>query len=188
MAMETMNSSLREVLDNEWLLVRDSGETPEIALHSALYYLIEDPDGPGLHLNDEQTRFLKQAAAERYREIILRDLQQSNRELSLYRGVKRSIINYHRFQSFCRRQQVDGGGFIPEIAAALLLFLATEAACATKGRREASINCSFLELNAFAMQIGLVKDTLPHELDRLCQDLKTGTERSEEQYKILVTP
>jgi hypothetical protein len=188
MAMNLTNSSLREILDNEWFVVRHSGETPEIALHSALYYLTEDKDGPGLHLGDEQMRFLKQAAEERYREIILRDLTQSNRELSIYRGVKRAIVNYHRFQSFCRRQQVDGSNVIPEIAVALLLFLATEVVCVTKGRRDSSINCSFLELNTFAVHVGLVRDMLPHELSTLCPGLNTGFERLEEQQAPLASP
>lgn len=158
-----------EAIENEWFAVRHSGETPEIALHSAIYYLTEDHEGPGLVLAAEDIGLLRRAAAERYLEIILRDLLPANRDLALYRGVKRSIINYHRYQSFCRRQQLDGRTIIPEVAAALLLFLVTEAVAVSKRRRSPSINCSFLELNVFAQQLGLVAENLPSALATLCE-------------------
>ncbi len=158
-----------EAIENEWFAVRHSGETPEIALHSAIHYLTEDQEGPGLVLAEEEISSLRQAAAERYLEIILRDLQPANRDLALYRGVKRSIINYHRYQSFCRRQQLDGHTVIPEVAAALLLFLVNEVVAVAKHGRSPSINCSFLELNVFAQQLGLVEENLPSAIAELCE-------------------
>lgn len=164
-----------EAVENEWFAVRHSGETPEIALHSAIYYLTEDRDGPGLVLAEDELAMLRQAAAERYLEIILRDLLPANRDLALYRGVKRSIINYHRYQSFCRRQQLDGHTIIPEVAASLLLFLVNEAVAVAKKRRAPSINCSFLELNVFAQQLGLVEENLPSTLALLCEQPASGS-------------
>ena len=95
----------QEVLEDEWLIVRHSGEIPEIALHSTFYYLTEDPDGPQLQLSIEEIQYLQEAAAARYQEIILRDLCYENRELTIYRGMQRAIFNWHRFVAFCERQK-----------------------------------------------------------------------------------
>ena len=42
------------LLEEELLLVRHSGEIPEVALHASVHYLTEDPEGPGLVLADIQ--------------------------------------------------------------------------------------------------------------------------------------
>ncbi len=165
-----MNSSSEEHLDNEWFLVRHSGETPEIALYSAIHYLTEAEDGPKLSLTEEQYGLLKEAAAERYREIVLRDLQPENRDKAIYRGLNRAIINFQRFECFCRRQRLDGQNFKKEVAASLLFFLATECVEVAKGSRVSSINCSFQELNAFGRKIGLVEDRLPRHIETICPE------------------
>jgi hypothetical protein len=99
-----MSAPRREILEEEWLIVRHSGEIPEIALHSALYFLTEDPLGPCLQLSVEEIESLQEAAICRFQEIIRRDLCFDNRNLSLYRGVRRAIVNWHRFVAFCERQ------------------------------------------------------------------------------------
>ncbi len=40
-------------LEEELLLIENSGEIPEVAYHGSLYFLREDPDGPALNLSDE---------------------------------------------------------------------------------------------------------------------------------------
>lgn len=165
-----MNNGYEEHLDNEWFLVRHSGETPEIALYSAIHYLTEAEDGPKLSLSEEQVALLKEAAAERYREIVLRDLQLENRDKTIYRGLKRAIINFQRFECFCRRQHLDGQDFNKEVAASLLFFLATECVEVAKGGRNSSINCSFQELNAFARKVGLVVNRLPRHIETVCPE------------------
>jgi len=85
-------------------MVRHSGEIPEIALHSALYFLTEDPDGPRLQLSVQEVETLQDAAICRYQEIIRRDLCFANRALPMYRGVRRAIFNWRRFVAFCQRQ------------------------------------------------------------------------------------
>jgi wobble nucleotide-excising tRNase len=102
-----MSRPRQELLEDEWLLVRHSGEIPEIALHSAFYYLTADPNGPRLQLSVEETRYLRDAAVTRYQEIIRRDLCYENRELTVYRGVRRAIFNWHRFVVFCERQDIS---------------------------------------------------------------------------------
>lgn len=155
---------------NEWYVVRHSGEIPEIAFHSSLHYLTESPDGPNIILEDQQALVLKEAAAERYREIVLRDLQHENCSSTSYRGIRRSIVNYQRYCDFCRRQQFADTGFEGEVAASLLLFLAVEQVGVKKQGRPSVVNCSFEELSAFAKELGLVQEELPCYLERLCHD------------------
>ncbi len=157
-----------EDLDNEWFMVRHSGEMPEVALHSSLHYLTESEDGPRLVLQDRHLRRLRQAAEARYKEIVLRDLQHENRGTTISRGVQRSIVNYRRYQQFCLRQGLDGSGFAREVAASLLLLLGSEAAEAAKGRGCLSLNCTFEELDRFAVEIGLVGKGLPATIACLC--------------------
>lgn len=158
-----------EHIDNEWFVVRHSGELPEVALHSSLYYLTEAEDGPRLTLAEHHLRELQVAAMERYRDIILRDLLPENRDASMYRGVKRAIINYQRYQRFCSRQElVVAGSFVEEVAAAFGSLLAVEVRDVAAGRRETALNCSFNELRSFAVEIGLAADSLPKGLAEIC--------------------
>lgn len=161
-------SDIAEYIDNEWYVVRHSGELPEVALHAALHFLTESHEGPRLSLGEHQLRTLQKAAMERYREIILRDLRPENRDLPLYRGITRSIINYHRYQRFCRRQGLEvPTAFTREVAAALGCFLAVEVADVRQEKRQSVINCSYHELYGFAMDLGLAPETLPPELASL---------------------
>jgi hypothetical protein len=63
---------------------------------------------------------------------------------------------------------VSGKGFEHEVAAELLIFLATEATGVAKGNYKSSVNCTFPELNHYACQVGLVKDGLPIFLADIC--------------------
>jgi hypothetical protein len=162
-------SVVDEYIENEWFVVRHSGEMPEVAFHSSLYFLTEADEGPRLGLSAEQILPLKEAAALRYREIVLRDLQPENRQLTVYRGVRRSMINYRRYQQFCDRQQFEMSCFAGEVAAELLFFLVAEEVEVGKGIRQSVINCSFNELNQFAVEIGLVHDVLPEGIAYLCE-------------------
>ena len=164
----TREKEIEIIIENEWYGVRHSGEIPEIALHSAFYYLTDDQQGPQLDLTAEISRKLVQAAELRYREIVLRDLIPDNRETSGYRGVKRSIANWDRFEVFCERQNVDSTGFRHEAAAALLVFLTEEVVDVERQKRRSSINCSFEELINFADRLGLVNSVLPASIRGLC--------------------
>lgn len=157
----------KAILADEWLIVRNSGEIPEIALYSSLYYLREDEEGPRLHLSDGEIQALQEAAVERCREIVLRDMFLENFHTSIYRGLKRSIFNWQRYQAFCRRQCIRWHDFRPTAAQALLTFLEEGVAAAGKGLPEAFINCSLEELMHFAEELGLEAEQLPARL-RLC--------------------
>lgn len=156
------------LLEEEYLIVRHSGEIPEIALYSTLYYLSEDPEGPHILLNNEELAALQDGALKRSREIVLRDLDPANRDLSLYRGVRRSQYNWRRHQAFCERIGRDGDGFKAIVRAALLDFLSRELEDVDSGSRTSSINCTAEELAEFVAELDCSPENLPAGLHKLC--------------------
>jgi hypothetical protein len=88
------------------LIIRHSGEIPEIAYYNSCYHLGSDPEGPGLVPNPDELAELQEQVIARYREIMLRDLTPANRDLSIYRGVERVIWNWQRLEKFLRRHQL----------------------------------------------------------------------------------
>lgn len=141
------------MLEEEAILVRNSGEIPEIALHSALYYLEKDKEGPTLALRPEEMALLYDAAQERYREIVLRDLDPGNRDLRIYRGIARSMANWQRMLNFCARVGRDCSGFRPDVHDALAGFLVRECNDVFSGRRRSSVNCRRGDLFFFFDQL-----------------------------------
>ncbi len=175
-----MNTELRaQILDDELLIVRDSGEIPEIALHATLHYLQEDPDGPQLTLTDAELQSLQDAALARCREIVLRDLDPDNRDLSIYRGIKRSIYNWQRLQAFCDRIGRRESGFKGVVREALVSFVYRELADVAAGIRSPAINCSVEELAVFCRQLGMDAGILPPGWQRLCPE----QEKSEHAHR-----
>ncbi|MFH2123019.1 MAG: hypothetical protein ABIJ50_06020 [Pseudomonadota bacterium] len=174
-----MFRSRQEVLEEEWLIVRNSGEIPEIAFHSTYYYLTEDPDGPQLQLDREEIQYLQEAATARYQEIILRDLCYENRELTIYRGVQRAIFNWRRSLAFCERQNTACHNLRKTTKEAFLLLLkkalftssnAPVALGATDPSPSISFvfNCSSHDLTLFTQELGITKEQLPENLHLVC--------------------
>ena len=158
-----------ELLADEWLIVRNSGEIPEITYHSSLYYLQDDGDGPGLELTDDECHVLKEAALERYYEIILRDISLANYHKSIYRGVKRTIYNWQRCQMFTRRQGCSScDAFRATAARTLLLFLKEGLENSGKGLPENFINCTVEELQQLAEELKIGADELPQNIAQSC--------------------
>ncbi len=156
-----VGNSAAELVEDEWYLIRDSGELPETAFHASLYYLQSHPDGPHLQLDVAQRQFLFSAAQERFEEIILRDLDFTARETPAARGLGRAIINYQRFATFCRRQRQEelfaasvGGKLCPALQNFLL---------AAREMPGAVVHCSVKELESFAAQLGA---SLPAEVQQ----------------------
>ncbi len=158
----------QEILDDEYLIVRNSGEIPEITLHSVLHYLTEDPEGPGLELSDGERSVLKSAAVERYQEIVLRDIQVGNFHKTLYRGIRRSIYNLERYQQFCMRQQLDWQGFQQTAGLQLLQFLNDGILAAGNDLPEQFLNCTYPQLLEFSLDCGVKKGQLPENTERYC--------------------
>jgi hypothetical protein len=156
------------LLAEELLIVRHSGEIPEIAFHGSLYYLCEDPAGPQLTLSQAEVESLRQQAVARYREILLRDLSPENRDARIFRGLKRGIFNWERLGKFCTRQGMEiEAPLRQEIAEALRCFLHQETNEVRAGLRHSCLNCTREELDAFAGEIGVLPEQLPEDVERL---------------------
>jgi len=157
------------ILEEELLLVRHSGEIPEVALHASLHYLCDDEEGPRLILGDEELRSLQDAALARYREIILRDLDLVNRDRSLFRGIRRALHNWYRFARFSEKIGTPYEAFRASAAQALLTFLQQELEDVRSGTRTSSINCSAEALVTFALALGCDLAALSGDWVCLCE-------------------
>jgi hypothetical protein len=152
----------------EAFMILHSGEIPEVYLHGSLYYLTEDPEGPGLDLQADDLFPLKQAVGKRYREIILRDLDPGNREKRIYRGLARCAANWQRWLKFCSRENLDFAAIQGETAEALQAFIKQEMAEVESRKRSSSINCSCREIENLAESLGISPDDLPEGWQKLC--------------------
>lgn len=157
------------ILEEEMLMVRHSGEIPEVALHASLYYLQEDEEGPHFRLTAEEQQLLEQAAAERYEEIILRDLSLGNRDLRLFRGLRRAEENWGRYARFCEKNRIDPGPFRVEAGRALGNYLKQELGEVARSEREPSVNCPVETVQSLAAELKLRPDALPAGWEQLCQ-------------------
>jgi hypothetical protein len=167
-----INEDRLAILEEEIYILRDSGEIPEIAFHSTLHYLTLDPDGPAMILTPEELELLQDAALHRYREIVLRDIDPENRDLGMYRGLRRTIYNWQRMQNFCTRIRRDCLSFADVVGRALFAFLQQELADVGQGKRRSSVNCSVEQLTEFAHQLDLSMDALPEGWQGLCLNQK----------------
>ena len=159
----------KSLLEDELILVRNSGEIPEIALHGSLYYLTADEDGPRLILEAGEVEALYAAALERAREIVLRDLNPRSRDLPIYRGLARSMVNWRRLQKFCGRINRSCPGFHATVARSLVEFLETELQDVRSGRRASSVNCSAGEMTGYCRELSLPLSALPSGWSELCR-------------------
>lgn len=157
-----------DIIDNEVLIVRNSGEIPEIALYASLYYLKDEPEGPGIVVTEEELCAFQAAALVRSREIILRDLDPDNRDLALYRGLKRTIANYRRHHDFLARIGRKDDEIKGITARALLQLLNREVKEVGSGRRVSSINCTISELVNFIDVLEVSRNLLPYGWQKLC--------------------
>lgn len=156
------------LLEDEWLIVRHSGEIPEIVYHSSLHYLTKESDGPLLSLTEEELESLKNVAVLRYQEIILRDLVIENFHKSVYRGVRRTLYNWQRWKVFLLRQSIECDAFQAVAAQALIQFLEQGVLAAGKSLPGNFINCRADQLLAFAAELGVSPERLPHGIARFC--------------------
>jgi hypothetical protein len=163
-----MNTDFTEAIENEWYVVRYSGETPEISYNSAIYHLTRAKDGPHICLTEQQIDLLKDAAVDRFTEIVLRDLQHVNCTKSIYRGIGRSIINYRRFCVFCTRQQLEVARVRSQAAEALQVFLNVEIQQLQSLNRLSIIDCTFQELQSYAIELGVALGSWCKVLEKHC--------------------
>lgn len=152
----------------EAFIIGQSGEIPEVALHGSIFYLTEDPEGPGFNLAAEDMAPLKQAVVARYRQNIRRDLDPENRDAGMYRGLARCAVNWQRLCKFCFREKIDIAAIRSETAAGLRRFLERETADIAGGRRNSCVNCSSQEIESLAKSLGLRPADLPAGWQELC--------------------
>ena len=145
-----MMKAPRPEVEDEWYAVRHSGEIPEIALHSAIYYLTEDGDGPRLFLSPAETRHLQKAAALRFREIVLRDMLWETLDKPIARGLGRSVINFRRYENFLARSGLIDRRFRHLAAITLVIFFAREWSARRRGLGGHDLGLSAGDLSAFA--------------------------------------
>ncbi len=165
-----MTEDRRDILEEEIIILQNSGEIPEIALHTTLHYLTQDKQGPEIVLNDEELQSLYDAADQRYREIVLRDLNPENRDLRIYRGVARTIANWQRYQKFCCRINRDLVEFKTIVRNKAHEFIVREYQDVSKGLRNSSVNCCIDELGHFLQQIEIELGFLPENWQVICPD------------------
>lgn len=159
-----------ELIADEVLIIEFSGgEIPEVAYHGSLYYLCEDPAGPGIMLGPEDLALMKDAVVARYRAIILRDLTPENRDLGLYRGLARAMANWRRLLKFCGRENRGIEEIRAETVQALAAFLRRESTDVREKLRAPCLNCTAAELESFLADLCLPPEVLPSNWQCLCQ-------------------
>jgi hypothetical protein len=157
-----------DLLTDEVLIIEESGEMPEVAYHSTVYYLTKDPDGPRLTLEQQDHLPLKKAVIQRYQTIMIRDLTPDNRTKSHYRGLERCICNWQRLKLFSSKENMDISHIRQKMAAELIAFLNKESDDVGKGKYESCVNCSQTDLEGFILDLGLDPNTLSCSL-KLCK-------------------
>lgn len=163
----------KQYIEEEALIVRHSGEIPEVALHGSVYFLTTDPDGPAIHLDQNDLLHLKKIVVERYCEIIRRDLDPENRDKTIYRGLARSYANWSRLTQFCNRENFQIEEIRMEMAFLLRSFLHNEAKEVFSKERKTCINLSMASLDNYRKELGLAAKNLPENVILLCpSDLK----------------
>jgi hypothetical protein len=165
-----VNASERQaLLEEELLLVRHSGEIPEVALHASLHYLCDDADGPGLQLTEQEIQALEVGVIARYQEIILRDLKVENRTLSMFRGIRRANHNWYRFVRFSDKIGLSPEEFRDHAANALLHYLQVTLIERRGDNDVPAVNCVPEALLTFAIALGIEEDRLPENWPSLCE-------------------
>lgn len=153
---------------DELLIVRHSGEIPEVALHGSIFFLSRDPDGPTIEITPDELLLLKKMVVARYREIINRDLDANNRDKGLYRGLARCICNWQRMKQFCQNEGFATDLVRKDVASALISFLKEETFDIAAKQRIPSINCTALELTVFIEELGINCGDLPGGWSDIC--------------------
>ncbi len=166
-----INEERELIIQEELLIIRDSGEIPEIVFHSTLEYLTHDVEGPEMVLTEEELSALHDAVIARYLEIICRDLTADNRSLSLFRGVERARVNWTRLKNFCKRVQVDCAEYREVVAQGLLAFITLECNEKRAGQTSHAFNCSPVHLCEFITALQIPLQLLPYDWQGLCAHL-----------------
>lgn len=151
---------MKDLIEDEKLIISHSGEIPEVAYHGSIYHLTEDPEGPLLKKQDIDLTSLKEAVILRYQTIIFRDIDHNNRDKRIYRGIARAIVNYNRLNKFATKESIDIQHIQDMIKKKVTEFLQQEIDEVTKSNRETCINCSLHELQEFLNKLRIENEKL----------------------------
>ena len=149
--MNSRESYLQQEVD--W--IENSGEMPEVAFYEAFYYLTEKEEGPKLILTLSDIKRMEDAAINRFKTIILRDLKFANRRSSIFRGLKRAIINYNRLKKYQKKKNRIDSGMKKETGRSLEEYIRCECEDISDKRHYRTINCTREELEQFADELGV---------------------------------
>ena len=149
--MNSRESYLLQEVD--W--IENSGEMPEVAFYEALYHLTEEKEGPKLILTLSDIKYLEDAVINRFKTIILRDLKFANRRSSIFRGLKRAIINYNRLKKYQKKKNRIDPGLAKMTGRFLLEYIRRECEEISDRRHYRTINCTREELEQFADELGV---------------------------------
>ncbi len=149
--MNSKESYLQQEVD--W--IENSGEMPEVAFYESLFYLTEEEEGPKLVLTSSDIKVLEDAVVNRFKTIILRDLEFANRRSTIFRGLKRAIINYNRLKKYQKRKNRIDSGMKDEMSSSLLEYIRCECEDISDKRYYRTINCTREELEHFAEELGV---------------------------------
>lgn len=170
-----INEERELIIQEELLIIRDSGEIPEIVFHSTLEYLTQDAEGPAMLLTEEELSALHDAVIARYLEIICRDLTADNRSLSLFRGVERARVNWTRLYNFCKRVQVESDQYRTFVAQTLIAFMTLECNEKQVGQPSRAFNCSPAHFCEFITALHIPLKQLPQDWQGLCSPAEIAT-------------
>jgi hypothetical protein len=142
-------------IEDEAELIENSGEIPEVAFHESVSYLTEQADGPKLTLTPADIELLEDAVMRRYKIIILRDLDYTNRSSSIFRGLKRAIINYERLKKYQSLKNRAAPGWKEEFGQSFINYIDRECRDISEGRLYRTINCGREKIEEFANELGV---------------------------------
>ncbi len=148
-------NSRENYLQQEVDWIENSGEMPEVAFYEAFYYLTEKEEGPKLILTLSDIKHMEDAAINRFKTIILRDLKFANRRSSIFRGLKRAIINYNRLKNYQKKKNRSDSGIKKETGRFLKEYIRCECEDISNKRYYRTINCTREELEQFAHELGV---------------------------------
>lgn len=98
----------------------------------------------------------------------MRDLTIANRDLSLFRGLRRAEENWRRYAQFCRKVGFDYSLFRQEAGLALIDYLQVELDEVAVKKRKPSINCAKKIVCALAKGLALRPEAFPQGWETLC--------------------
>lgn len=153
-----------EIQEEAEVIKLQGGEIPEIAFFESLNYLKED----GLEPTEDELFFLKQAVAERYKDIIRRDLDPANRSESMFRSPKRACINHRRLKDFADKAGIGVNEFQNEAGEMLAHYLKTEADAIQQGGDFNTLDMTMEETAGFLKELNCWNEAIEPLVRTVC--------------------